>query len=84
MAAWAYLHAMRRRDAAPASNCPAPSPAPLLPPQVLYGALVGGPVGPGDGETYRDVRNDYKSNEVSLDYNAGFTGALAGLLTLLP
>ncbi|EFN58136.1 hypothetical protein CHLNCDRAFT_141891 [Chlorella variabilis] len=57
--------------------------APTPNPQVLHGALVGGPSGPGDAG-YRDVRSDYESNEVAIDYNAGFTGALAGLLSLLP
>lgn len=47
-------------------------------PQILTGALVGGPAGPGDG--YTDIRSNYQQNEVALDYNAGFTGALAGLL----
>lgn len=28
---------------------------------------------------YTDRRDDFKSNEVATDYNAGFTGALAGL-----
>jgi hypothetical protein len=32
---------------------------------------------------YKDSRQDYYGNEVSLDYNAGFTGALGALLTLL-
>jgi hypothetical protein len=45
---------------------------------VLYGALVGGPESPNDND-YQDVRGDYISNEVALDYNAGFTGALARL-----
>jgi hypothetical protein len=48
---------------------------------VLFGALVAGPAGPGD-DTYRDARDDYVSNEVAIDYNAGWTGALAGLLHL--
>ncbi|EFN57879.1 hypothetical protein CHLNCDRAFT_8109, partial [Chlorella variabilis] len=47
--------------------------------QVLKGALVAGPKGPGD-DSYQDVRPDYVGNEVAIDYNAGFTGALAGLL----
>lgn len=51
-------------------------------PQVLYGALVAGPEGPGD-DTYRDQRNDFVSNEVACDYNAGMTGALAGLVEIL-
>ncbi len=41
---------------------------------VLYGALVGGP---GRDDGYRDDRGDYVMNEVTTDYNAGFTGALA-------
>jgi len=49
-------------------------------PQVLYGALVGGPPGPGDD--YVDDRQNYQTNEVAVDYNAGFTGALAGLISL--
>lgn len=44
---------------------------------VLYGALVGGPGQPND--TYVDSRQDYVSNEVALDYNAAYTGALAKL-----
>jgi endoglucanase len=43
---------------------------------VLYGALVGGPASPDDND-YRDDRTDYIRNEVALDYNAGFTGAVA-------
>lgn len=49
--------------------------------QILYGALVAGPEGPGD-ESYRDKRDDYVSNEVAVDYNSGFTSALAGLVEL--
>ena len=45
-------------------------------PNVLYGALVGGP-DVADG--YADVRSDYVKNEVAVDYNAGFTGVLAYL-----
>ena len=44
----------------------------------LYGALVGGPSAPNDN-AYSDRRTDYIANEVALDYNAGFTGALARL-----
>ncbi|MGP4111591.1 glycoside hydrolase family 9 protein [Streptomyces sp. 4N509B] len=44
---------------------------------VLYGALVGGPDGPDDA--YTDSRQDYVSNEVATDYNAGFSSALAYL-----
>ncbi|NJN56339.1 MAG: hypothetical protein HC879_02005 [Leptolyngbyaceae cyanobacterium SL_5_9] len=43
---------------------------------ILYGALVGGPSAPNDN-AYTDVRTDYISNEVALDYNAALTGALA-------
>ncbi|GBF92005.1 endoglucanase A [Raphidocelis subcapitata] len=45
-------------------------------PNVLYGALVGGPN--ADGE-FKDDRNNYEQNEVALDWNAGFSGVLAGL-----
>ena len=44
---------------------------------VLYGALVGGPGQPND--SYVDNRQDYVANEVALDYNAAYTGALAKL-----
>ncbi|CAN0576549.1 unnamed protein product [Ectocarpus sp. 12 AP-2014] len=43
----------------------------------LTGALVGGPDVNGN---YNDERTDYVQNEVATDYNAGFTGALAGLI----
>ena len=42
----------------------------------LDGALVGGPHGTDDFG-YEDLRTDYISNEVALDYNAGLVGALA-------
>lgn len=45
-------------------------------PSVLFGALVGGP---DINDFYKDKRQDYISNEVATDYNAGFTGALAGM-----
>jgi hypothetical protein len=45
---------------------------------ILYGALVGGPSAPDD-RAYNDDRGNYITNEVALDYNAGFTGALAAL-----
>jgi endoglucanase len=44
----------------------------------LYGALVGGPQA-GCG-TYNDKIDDYVSNEVGVDYNAGLAGALAGII----
>lgn len=43
---------------------------------ILHGALVGGPKSADDFD-YEDLRTDFISNEVALDYNAGFTGALA-------
>ncbi|MGW5717305.1 glycoside hydrolase family 9 protein [Amycolatopsis sp. NPDC003865] len=50
---------------------------PTLSRHVLYGALVGGPSSPNDA--YTDDRTNYTMNEVALDYNAGFTSALARL-----
>ena len=49
-------------------------------PHELLGALVGGPSNTNDD--YQDIRTDYVSNEVTLDYNAGFQGAVAGLKSL--
>jgi endoglucanase len=46
---------------------------------VLYGALVGGPKAPND--QYVDDRGDFVMNEVATDYNAGFTSALARLVS---
>lgn len=51
-------------------NDPSPNP------NTLFGALVGGP---GNDDSYVDVRTDYVKNEVAVDYNSGFTGALAAL-----
>jgi len=51
-------------------NSPDPNP------QVLHGALVGGP---NNQDQYLDDRNDYQSNEVATDYNAGFQSSLAAL-----
>ncbi|XP_075218720.1 uncharacterized protein LOC142323236 [Lycorma delicatula] len=48
-------------------------------PQLLLGALVSGP---DENDFYRDLREDYIYNEVTLDYNAGFQSAVAGLLDL--
>ena len=42
---------------------------------ILWGALVNGPVG---DDTHEDRRGDFGSNQVSIDYNAAFVGALAG------
>jgi hypothetical protein len=43
---------------------------------VLFGALVGGP---NSSDVYVDDRTDYVKNEVAMDYNAAFTGAVARL-----
>lgn len=43
---------------------------------VLYGALVGGP---GANDEHTDTTADYIFNEVTIDYNAAFVGACAGL-----
>jgi len=51
-------------------NSPKPNP------NVLTGALVGGP-GAQDG--YVDSRENYMQAEVAVDFNAGFTGLLAFL-----
>ena len=48
-------------------------------PNILYGALVGGPDKDG---SYEDKRSDFVKNDVTLNYNAGFQSAMAGLLTL--
>ncbi len=45
---------------------------------VLYGALVGGPDG---NDQHVDITADYVYNEVTIDYNAAFVGACAGLYT---
>ncbi len=43
---------------------------------VLYGALVGGP---DAKDQHNDVTSDWIYNEVTIDYNAAFVGACAGL-----
>jgi endoglucanase len=43
---------------------------------ILYGALVGGPSATDQPD---DVTTDFVLNEVAVDYNAAFVGALAGL-----
>lgn len=48
-------------------------------PQILRGALVSGP---DENDYYRDQRDEYIYNEVTLDYNAGFQSAIAGILDL--
>ncbi|XP_070555125.1 endoglucanase F-like [Ptychodera flava] len=66
------------------SSCPAP-PAVIswkdlrrdeANPNILYGALVGGP---DISDNYTDDRRNYVANEVATDYNAGFQSAVAGL-----
>jgi endoglucanase len=52
---------------------------PLFHRHILYGALVGGPDG-GDG--YTDDIKDYMLNEVANDYNAGFVGCCAKMVSL--
>lgn len=47
---------------------------------VLNGALVGGPEAADDVNLHLDDRNNYISNEVTTDYNAGLTGALARMV----
>ncbi|HEX2926513.1 MAG TPA: glycoside hydrolase family 9 protein, partial [Ruminiclostridium sp.] len=42
----------------------------------LWGALVGGP---DSADKHVDETTDFVYNEVAIDYNAGFVGALAGL-----
>ncbi|KAK3581339.1 hypothetical protein CHS0354_016183 [Potamilus streckersoni] len=57
------------------TECNAGDPGPN--PNLLKGALVGGP---DNQDNYDDRRGDYVKNEVACDYNAGFQGALAGLV----
>lgn len=57
------------------SNLSNPGPSP----QLLKGALVGGP---DSSDNYQDKREDYTKNEVACDYNAGFQSALAGIYIL--
>ncbi len=48
---------------------------PLESKHIAYGALVSGP---NSGDEHSDDRCDYGSNEITIDYNAAFIGALAG------
>ncbi len=43
---------------------------------ILWGALAGGP---GGDDKHTDVTSDWVGNEVTIDYNAAFVGACAGL-----
>eukprot|EP00884_Botryococcus_braunii_P022001 jgi/Botrbrau1/8485/Bobra.0237s0100.1 len=52
-------------------NSPRPNP------HVLRGALVGGPY---RNDTFADDRTDFVRSEVGVEYNAGFTAAVAALL----
>lgn len=45
---------------------------------ILYGALVGGPTTEG---VYEDDRQNHINNEVACDYNAGFTGLMAKMVS---
>jgi len=60
------------RAASGLSKCEDPDPHRY----VLYGALVGGP---DSTDNHIDVTSDYIYNEVTIDYNAAFVGACAGL-----
>ena len=48
-------------------------------PNILYGALVGGP---DRNDVWLDDRSDHVRNEVAIDYNAGFQSSVAGLIEL--
>jgi endoglucanase len=52
---------------------------PLTNRHILYGAVVGGPTS-ADDSSYVDDRTNFQANEVALDYNAGFTGAVARMI----
>lgn len=65
----AYPH---HRAASGLTKCEDPAPQR----HVLYGALVGGPDGQ---DAHFDVTSDWTYNEVTIDYNAAFVGAAAGL-----
>ncbi|XP_065337461.1 endoglucanase E-4-like [Cloeon dipterum] len=54
-------------------NAPGPNP------QVLVGALVGGPDING---RYEDSRDNWSQNDVGIDYNAGFQSLVAALYSL--
>ncbi len=44
----------------------------------MHGAIIGGPESPVDN--LANDRGNYVTNEVAIDYNAGFQGVLAALL----
>ena len=60
------------RAASGLTKCEDPAPQR----HVLYGALVGGPDGK---DAHFDITSDWTYNEVTIDYNAAFVGAAAGL-----
>ena len=37
-------------------------------------SLISNHAGPGNDDSYSDVRSDYEKNEVAVDYNSGWTG----------
>lgn len=51
--------------------------SPKANPQILYGALVSGPL---ENDHYKDQRFEFLYNQVTIDYNSGFQGLLAGLI----
>ncbi|MBR0485509.1 MAG: glycoside hydrolase family 9 protein [Oscillospiraceae bacterium] len=65
----AYPH---HRAASGLTKCEDPAPQR----HVLYGALVGGP---DANDKHNDITSDWIYNEVTIDYNAAFVGASAGL-----
>lgn len=58
-------------------NCAITDPEPN--PNQLIGGLVGGP---NSNDVYNDHRDDYVTNDVATDYNAGFQSAVAGWIFL--
>ena len=44
----------------------------------MWGALMGGPLGPND--TFVEDRGDFQANEVATDYNACYSGVLARMI----
>lgn len=48
-------------------------------PHILYGALIGGTL---QDDSFDDDRTNYKQNEVTTDYNAGFQSLIVGLKQL--
>lgn len=74
---FSYVHLLYHSSCGPLNevcnwnnfNSPDPNP------QILQGALVGGP---DQNDYYVDARDNYRTNEVACDYNAGFQSAVAG------